>query len=175
MTVSPVDVGTWSFLALSAEINGPEDVRDWIARLEELPSKRTTVVKYALTGSVDLTTSTLLDRETDRLAPGFAALYPRERLMDLHITPSDEELADAAWPGPVGAAARRLIEMAGTPGTPGAPGASGTQDSPGAASGTPGTPAVAGGADAATARDALKLLHRWSTSTGQTGHTGRRG
>lgn len=175
VTVSPVDVGTWSFLALSAEINGPEDVRDWIARLEELPSKRTTVVKYALTGSVDLTTSTLLDRETDRLAPGFAALYPRERLMDLHITPSDEELADAAWPGPAGAAARRLIEMAGTPGTPGAPGASGTQDSPGAASGTPGTPAVAGGADAATARDALKLLHRLSTSTGQTGHTGRRG
>ena len=108
VTVDEVPVGTWHFLALSARIDSDEGVTDWIRRLGELPDKRTTVVKYALTGTVDLATGARLDRETAEKVPSFAALYPRERLMDLHTAPDDGELAEARWPGAVGEASRVL-------------------------------------------------------------------
>jgi DNA repair exonuclease SbcCD nuclease subunit len=112
VSVEEVRTGQWRFLALSAHINGREDVDEWINRLEEIDDKRTTVVKYAVTGSVDLATAAVLDEELDRMAPAFAALYPRQRLMDLHVVPGDEELADADWPGVVGVAARKLADLA---------------------------------------------------------------
>lgn len=112
VSVEEVRTGRWSFLALSGHVNGPEDVGEWISRLEEIPDKRTTVVKYALTGSVDLATAAVLDEELERITPAFAALYPRQRLMDLHVVPGDEELADADWPGVVGVAARELADRA---------------------------------------------------------------
>ncbi|AWT25824.1 Nuclease SbcCD subunit D [Corynebacterium provencense] len=111
VAVCEVPVGTWHFLALSAGVDSREEVGEWISRLESLPDKRTTVVKYALTGTVDLETGALLDRETARVAPTFAALYPRERLMDLHTVPGEGELSDIDLPGAVGAAARTLAEM----------------------------------------------------------------
>ncbi|WP_297009306.1 metallophosphoesterase [uncultured Corynebacterium sp.] len=112
VTVDEVPVGTWHFLALQAEINSGEEISEWIRRLESLPDKRTTVVKYALTGTVDLAAGARLDRELAALVPSFAALYPRERLMDLHIVPDDGELADAHWPGAVGEASRALVARA---------------------------------------------------------------
>lgn len=112
VSVEEVKTGRWSFLALAAQINSSEDVAEWINRLEDIRDKRTTVVKYALAGSVDLATAAVLDEELDRIAPAFAALYPRRRLMDLHVVPGDEELADADWPGVVGVAARGLAERA---------------------------------------------------------------
>lgn len=108
--VTEVPVGTWHFLALSARIDSDADTDDWAGRLEALPDKRTTVVKYALTGTVDLATGARLDRVTAELVPSFAALYPRERLMDLHTVPGDDELAEADWPGAVGVAARDLVD-----------------------------------------------------------------
>ncbi|MGJ0184919.1 metallophosphoesterase family protein [Corynebacterium glyciniphilum] len=112
VSVEEVKTGRWSFLALAAQINSREDVAEWINRLEDIRDKRTTVVKYTLTGSVDLATAAVLDEELDRIAPAFAALYPRRRLMDLHVVPGDEELADADWPGVVGVAARGLADRA---------------------------------------------------------------
>ncbi|WP_052539805.1 metallophosphoesterase family protein [Corynebacterium glyciniphilum] len=112
VSVEEVKTGRWSFLALAAQINTREDVAEWINRLEDIRDKRTTVVKYTLTGSVDLATAAVLDEELDRIAPAFAALYPRRRLMDLHVVPGDEELADADWPGVVGVAARGLADRA---------------------------------------------------------------
>ena len=106
--VEEVPTGDWHFLAMTAEITGPEDLDDWVSRVEQLPDKRTTVVKYSLYGTIDLTTSARLDAEMDRLAPSFAALYPRERLMDLHVVPGDDELSEADWPGFIGVAAREL-------------------------------------------------------------------
>ncbi|MGP9724646.1 metallophosphoesterase family protein [Corynebacterium sp. AOP40-9SA-29] len=108
--VEEISTGRWRFQALSAHINGPQDVEEWIARLEEMTEKRTTVVKYALTGSVDLATAAVLDEEMERVRPAFAALYERQRLMDLHVVPGDEELAGADWPGVVGVAARELAD-----------------------------------------------------------------
>lgn len=112
VSVEEVKTGCWSFLALAAQINNSEDVTEWINRLEDIRDKRTTVVKYALAGSVDLATAAVLDEELGRIAPAFAALYPRRRSMDLHVVPGDEELADADWPGAVGVAARGLAELA---------------------------------------------------------------
>ncbi len=108
--VDEIPVGQWHFLALAATVDSDDDLTAWVERLEALPDKRTTVVKYALTGSVDLATGARLDREMARLAPSFAALYERESRMDLHTVPADAELADADWPGAVGDAARDLAD-----------------------------------------------------------------
>jgi len=108
VAVEEVPVGVWHFLALAAHIDSIDDLSEWVRRLDELPDKRTTVVKYALTGTVDLGLGARLDREMDRLRPSFAALYPRERLMNLRTIAGDDELADAHWPGAVGAAAQAL-------------------------------------------------------------------
>jgi DNA repair exonuclease SbcCD nuclease subunit len=110
VTVDEIPVGQWHFLALAATVDSDDDLTVWVERLEALPDKRTTVVKYALTGSVDLATGARLDREMARLAPSFAALYERESRMDLHTVPADAELADADWPGAVGDAARDLAD-----------------------------------------------------------------
>jgi DNA repair exonuclease SbcCD nuclease subunit len=108
--VDEIPVGQWHFLALAATVDSDDDLTAWVERLEALPDKRTTVVKYALTGSVDLATGARLDWEMARLAPSFAALYERESRMDLHTVPADAELADADWPGAVGDAARDLAD-----------------------------------------------------------------
>lgn len=108
--VEDIRTGRWRFQALSAQINGPQDVEEWIGRLEEMQEKRTTVVKYALTGTVDLATAAVLDQEMERMRPAFAALYERQRLMDLHVVPGDQELVGADWPGVVGVAARHLAD-----------------------------------------------------------------
>lgn len=108
VSVEEVQVGQWHFLALSESVDSREDVLGWLRRLDELPGKRTTVVKYALTGTIDLAVGAFLDQEMAKRVPSFAALYPRERLMDLHIVPGDSELLDAHWPGAVGEAAQEL-------------------------------------------------------------------
>ncbi|WP_420098833.1 metallophosphoesterase family protein [Corynebacterium sp.] len=148
--VEEVRTGRWRFLALSAHINNRDDVTEWVARLDGLPDKRTTVVKYALTGSVDLSTAAALDEEHDRIAPAFAALYPRRRLMDLHVVPGDEELADADWPGVVGVAARDLVARLDR------------GDGIDRGDGVDNVPHTD-----TTARDALRLLYRLSATTGK--------
>ena len=85
--------GQWAFLAMEADINNLEDAEDFIDKLRAVENQRHTSVKYALRGTIDLGTSAWLDDRIEELAPGFAALYERSRLMDLHVIPGENELA----------------------------------------------------------------------------------
>ncbi|MCK7637944.1 metallophosphoesterase family protein [Corynebacterium pygosceleis] len=135
VTVEQIDVGTWTFEAVGAEINSADDVAAFIARLEAYPEKARTVIKYALRGSVDLSTWQRLESELARLQPRFASLRERPRLMDLTVSPGDDELRELRLSGYAAGAWDELLAAAlGTDTTSADP----------------------------VARDALRLLHRFA-------------
>ncbi|AIT88863.1 metallophosphoesterase family protein [Corynebacterium ulcerans] len=107
--VAKIPCGAWIFEALTVSINSQEEAEAFISTLETYPDKSTTVIKYALQGTVSLATMKYLEQEIARLQPIFAALYERPRLMDFHVEPSEEELSDL---GLYGFAKTTLEELA---------------------------------------------------------------
>ncbi|SNV66495.1 Exonuclease, SbcD-family [Corynebacterium imitans] len=110
--VDKVRTGTWTFDALFWEVADADDVDAVIAQLREYPDKDRTVIKYTLTGTLGLEATRTLERELGELEPVFAALYPRERLMDLHLEPSQEELDNLPLTGFANQAMHELIGQA---------------------------------------------------------------
>ncbi|MBT1085286.1 metallophosphoesterase family protein [Corynebacterium pseudotuberculosis] len=109
--VQTIPCGSWVFEALTMPINSQEEAEAFISMLEAYPDKSTTVIKYALQGTVSLSTMKYVEQEVARLQPIFAALYERHRLMDFHVDPSAEELSDL---GLHGFAKATLEELAAT-------------------------------------------------------------
>ncbi|MDK8451218.1 exonuclease SbcCD subunit D [Corynebacterium mastitidis] len=108
--VEKVPVGRWRFEAVDAELNSQEEVEDFLALLRAYPHKDRTVVKYSLRGTLGVAAMRALEAGLARLVPVFAALYERERLMDLHLEPSPEEVAEADLRGFAAAALSELVE-----------------------------------------------------------------
>ncbi|MCQ4619633.1 exonuclease SbcCD subunit D [Corynebacterium sp. CCUG 71335] len=92
-------VGEWTFDALHWEVSDGEDVRRVIAELEAYPHKSRTAVKYSLAGTLGLEATRELEEGLAAQRSVFGALYERERLMDLHLEPNDEELANLPLSG----------------------------------------------------------------------------
>lgn len=110
--VRRLPVGTWKFQAIDAQVDSLEDAHSFIDELLALPDKATTAVKYALVGTVDLHTHAWLEAELEKIAPKFAALYPRESREAYYVRPSEEELTtDTFGTGVVGDVVTRLAEM----------------------------------------------------------------
>ena len=115
MQVEEVPVGRWAFQALNATVNSAEDIDEFLERLEAIESKRTTVIKYALQGTLSVHDAAYLDEQVAKIRPTFAALYERERLMDLHVIPDEEELSEGLLSqGFIGEAAQELKQLAET-------------------------------------------------------------
>ena len=107
-----IAVGTWTFEARFWEVASSEDVAEVIEELKAYPEKDRTVIKYALSGTLGLEDTRTLERELAELEPVFAALYPRERLMSLHLEPNDEEMENLPLTGFAEGAMRELIGQA---------------------------------------------------------------
>ncbi|UIZ92933.1 metallophosphoesterase [Corynebacterium sp. CNCTC7651] len=110
--VEKVPTGAWTFEARAWEVAGAEDVARLVADLREYPDKARTVVKYAITGTLGLEANAELQRELAALEPVFAALYERERLFDLRLAPSDEELENLPLAGYAREAMHELVAHA---------------------------------------------------------------
>ncbi|MDO5098926.1 MAG: exonuclease SbcCD subunit D [Corynebacterium sp.] len=108
--VVPVQIGRWRFDALFAEVSSHEDIEEFIATLKNYPHKDDTVVKYALRGSVDMTTRAFLEAQLAQLKPLFANLYPRTRTMELTTIPTEDEIADMGFAGFAQAALSELSQ-----------------------------------------------------------------
>ncbi|GAA1475449.1 metallophosphoesterase [Corynebacterium felinum] len=93
VTVTEKEVGTWTFSAPTFEINNSDELADFFTYLDNHPNKDRCVIKYALTGRIDIDTMRQLEEGLANRELLFAALYPRERLMDLDIEPSDDDIA----------------------------------------------------------------------------------
>ena len=83
-----------------------------VEELKAYPEKDRTVIKYALSGTLGLEDTRTLERELAELEPVFAALYPRERLMSLHLEPDEEEMENLPLTGFAQDAMRELIGQA---------------------------------------------------------------
>ena len=112
--VEKVAVGQWTFEALTREVSSVGDVDEFLATLRAYPTKATTVIKYALRGTLDMTATRRLEEGLDELRPVFAALYERTRLMDLHLEPGADELAALDISGFAASALAELITGAET-------------------------------------------------------------
>lgn len=110
--VEKVPVGKWTFEALTHEVSSLADVEGFLATLRAYEHKATTVIKYALRGTLDMTATRRLETGLEELEPVFASLRPRERLMDLHLEPGAEELAALDISGFAASALEELIGQA---------------------------------------------------------------
>ncbi|OEY23330.1 DNA repair exonuclease [Corynebacterium sp. BCW_4722] len=139
--VEKAPVGSWTFEARFWEVADAEDVTRVIEDLQAYPHKDRTVVKYVLEGTLGLEATRELEGKLGELEPVFAALYERERLMNLHLEPDDEELERLPLSGYARDAMRELVGRAAANGQPAG---------------------QAADAERATARDAVNLLFRLS-------------
>lgn len=112
--VSQHIVGRWTFDAVSAEINSQEDVAAFLAMLEAYPDKPRTVIKYSLTGTINLSAQQALEDGLERWRETFAALYERKRTMDLVLEPEVEELSSLGLTGYAKAGMEELVGAVGT-------------------------------------------------------------
>lgn len=103
-------VGAWTFDALFAHANSEDDVRAFLDTLEAYPDKKRTVIKYGLAGTISLSAQQALEDGIARWAPVFAALYERDRTMDLVVEPQPEEIADLGLRGYAAHALEELVE-----------------------------------------------------------------
>lgn len=109
VTVTPRQVGKWQFEALSAHLYSREDVENFLTRLDGFADKSRTVIKYALTGTLNMTDYRFLQEELAAREPLFVSLRERKRLMNLHIEPNEDELAELDMGGVATAAVEELM------------------------------------------------------------------
>lgn len=107
--VTEVPIGTWRFDALTAELNSAKDVQHFLDTLRSYPDKDTAVIKYALSGSLDVASMAALETGISQLQPVFGALYERERLMKLTLDPDQEDLDNLEVSGYARAALEELL------------------------------------------------------------------
>ena len=131
--VSEYTVGEWTFDALHWDVADGADIAQALAELDAYPEKGRTVVKYSLSGTLGLEATRAWETGLAEREEVFGALIPRDRIMDLHLEPRDEELEALPISGYAREAMSELIAA--------------TTTSP---------------ADDTTARDAVNLLFRLS-------------
>lgn len=112
--VEQIGVGEWTFEALDRELSSGDDVDEFLAALDDFPTKDRTVIKYGLRGTLSMTSTRRLEAGLAERRPVFAALYERERLTDLHLEPGPEELAELGVSGFAAAALAELVDAAET-------------------------------------------------------------
>ncbi len=103
-------VGRWDFRAIDADIDSMEDVEGFLKLLDAVPEKIRTAVKYSLRGTVGLSAQARLEQGLAEMEEVFASLKPRERTMDLHLAPSEEELSELSLSGYAANALAELLE-----------------------------------------------------------------
>ena len=111
VTVDEREVGEWTFDALHFEVADSTDVKDLLDQLEAYPEKPRTVVKYSIVGTLGLEATRELEEGLAAKENVFGALYERKRLMDLHLEPSEEELANLPLTGYASDAMSDLLAM----------------------------------------------------------------
>ena len=108
--VESVPVGSWSFHAEHADIDGTEQLEQWLERMENWENKSRTVVKYSLVGSINSQAMVRLEDQVSTFNQAFVSFYERSRLMDLAIVPDAFDLDDWGLHGYARDAAEELLD-----------------------------------------------------------------
>lgn len=113
--VTQLEVGEWTFNAISAQVNSAEEVEEFLEQLAAYPHKDRTVIKYSLEGTIDLAANQRLESGLAELEPVFANLYVRERTQNLHLQPGEEELVSLDISGYAAGALQELVDHLNEP------------------------------------------------------------
>ncbi|MDO5031976.1 exonuclease SbcCD subunit D [Corynebacterium sp.] len=108
--VTPHHVGRWEFRAIDRDVDSAADVERFLAELEAVEEKIRTAVKYSLRGTIGLSAQARLEQGLAELEEVFASLKPRERTMDIHLEPSQEELESLDLSGYAAEALAEILE-----------------------------------------------------------------
>ncbi|QPK80298.1 metallophosphoesterase [Corynebacterium lizhenjunii] len=111
--VSKHAIGTWTFHAVDAQLNSMADVEAFLQRLADYPNKDETVIKYGLTGTLSLQAQAALEQGLAEFGSIFAALYPRDRRMDLVLEPAEGELEELNLQGYAAGVLEELVDRLG--------------------------------------------------------------
>ncbi len=111
--VTPLRTGRWSFLAIDAAIETESDLDALADRVEALPDKSRTVLKFGLTGTVDVALRARIDRVLETWSALFAAARLRESRTHLVVRAEDADFSDLVG-GYAGRAVRDLVDLAGS-------------------------------------------------------------
>lgn len=111
--VTPVRVGTWSFLQPDTfQLRDADDVSELATWLEDQPDKERTVVRLRLVGTLSLRDKALLDEVLDHHGHLYAGLREWERHSDVAVLPDEDDLADLDLAGFAADALHELREAA---------------------------------------------------------------
>jgi DNA repair exonuclease SbcCD nuclease subunit len=112
VTVTARRVGSWRFVTLRRSVDSGREVTDLDINLDLLPDKERTVVRLALTGTLNITDRAALDACLDKYARLFASLRIWERQSDIAVVPQDAEFDDLGVGGFAAAAVQELVGSA---------------------------------------------------------------
>ncbi|MFZ0834237.1 MAG: exonuclease SbcCD subunit D [Mycobacterium sp.] len=112
VTVTPYRVGRWRFVTLRRPVDGSRDIADLDINLDLLPDKDRTVVRLALTGSLNVTGRAALDACLDKYVRLFASLRIWHRHSNIAVIPEDGEFGDLGLGGFAAAAVEELMATA---------------------------------------------------------------
>ncbi|MHB1712136.1 MAG: metallophosphoesterase family protein [Acidimicrobiales bacterium] len=136
ITVEPVEVGEWRFIVREFELTGSGELERLEGFLTGLDEKERTVVKLGITGTVNLSVSTRLEKILDDARDLLGGLEVSSRRSELVVIADEADLADLDLSGFARSALDELAEQA-----------------------------ASDGEGSTTARDALMLLHRLAART----------
>ena len=110
-TVTVLDTGRWSFVALDAEIDEDADLDAFAERVEALGDKTRTVLKIGMRGTVGVALRARIDECLERWSELFASAYLRRSHTDLAVRAEDQDF-EGLVDGYAGRAVADLVEMA---------------------------------------------------------------
>lgn len=116
VTVTPHQVGQWSFRTIQHDVNGADDIAGLRARLDAVDNKSHAVIQLALRGSVSIAERSDLDAMIEEFTDRFAALTFWELRHDLVIMPDDQDFAKLQLSGFIGDAVSELSAGAASDG-----------------------------------------------------------
>lgn len=119
VSVTPRQVGTWTFVRKAFDVNGRDEVDlvdEWLNNVED---KRKTVVKLSFVGTLNLTEKARLDAILEHHSDLFAALETWERQTNLAVLPDDQDLVGLGLSGFAASTLAELRVQAGSEGEAG--------------------------------------------------------
>lgn len=109
-TVSKVQVGSWDYKVVHAELVSAEDAEELVEALEEVEYKERTVMWLRLSGGLSASQKVWLDAALLDLSPRFAKLEVDRKRSDLTVIPDDTDFAQMRLSGYAGDALLELLE-----------------------------------------------------------------
>lgn len=108
VVATPHRVGRWRFLEERAAVSSAEDIEALGRRLESLPDKDRTVLKFGFVGTLTLRQHARLEEIVADARDLFAAVVDLESGSELVVVPDDSDFADLSLAGFAATAVERL-------------------------------------------------------------------